>query len=94
MVTDDPEVRVFSLERDGHLVPPAPDVCQQCAVDHEPEIPHNPQSVYYQFWFRRQRGRWPNWGDAMAHCAPEVQGVWREALAERGVPEEQFEVRG
>lgn len=85
-------MRSFSFVRDGHLLPPGPDVCQQCAVDHPPAVPHNPQSLFYQYWFQRQRGRWPNWGDAMAHCTPEVQSVWRVELAAAGVAESEFVV--
>jgi len=71
------------------LIPPPPDVCSQCAVDHDPDIPHNQQSLYWQYAFRAEHDRWPTWKDAMAHCAPEVQAQWIDALREHGVEVEE-----
>lgn len=62
------------------LLPPAGDVCQECAVAHDHDQPHNQQSLYYQQHFHATHGRWPTWSDAMAHCPPEVQKLWREQL--------------
>lgn len=67
------------------LLPPAADKCQQCAVDHEPEQPHNQQSLYWQYWFYGNYGRWPTWHDAMSHCTDEVKGFWLRELAAAGV---------
>ncbi|MHB9144678.1 MAG: hypothetical protein ACYC5Y_05005 [Symbiobacteriia bacterium] len=67
------------------LVAPPPNVCQECAVEHDPEMPHNQQSLFFQYKFFNAHGRWPTWADAMAHCAPEMQTAWREALEARGV---------
>ena len=67
------------------LLPPAPHLCQICAVKHKPEAPHNRDSLYYQMKFHMEQGRWPTWADALAHCEAEVQQIWREALAEHGV---------
>lgn len=67
------------------LLPPAPDVCHCCAVDHDPEQPHNKDSLYYQYWFYAQHGRWPTWRDAMEHCSFEVRAIWATALLQRGV---------
>jgi len=67
------------------LMPPPPDVCSQCARDHEPDMPHNQQSLHYQYAFYAEHDRWPTWDDAMAHCTPEVQALWRKALREHGV---------
>lgn len=74
------------------LLPCAPDVCQACAVDHDPSFPHNAQSLYYQYKFMETNGRFPNWGDAMAHCTEEMKLKWREQLVARGVPINQFDV--
>lgn len=63
------------------LLPPAPDKCQTCAAEHAPEEPHDCGSLYYQYVFFAQHGRWPTWADAMAHCAPDVQALWRKELA-------------
>lgn len=59
--------------------------CPMCAVKHEPEMPHNRDSLCYQYKFYDQHGRWPTWADAMAHCAPEVKAIWRRELVARGV---------
>lgn len=62
------------------LLPPAPDVCQDCAVEHGPSDPHNQQSPYYRTKFHMIHGRTPTWSDAMAHCTPAMQVVWRRHL--------------
>lgn len=67
------------------LIEPPPGYCQECAVKHEPEMPHNAQSLHYQYAFYLKHQRWPNWKDAMAHCTPEMQAQWREHLMEAGV---------
>ncbi len=59
--------------------------CPLCAVRHDPCDPHNRDSLVYQYKFYDQHGRWPTWSDAMAHCTPEIQSFWREALMERGI---------
>lgn len=83
MSAKEPEVKVFNTVLDGTLRPPAPHLCQQCAVEHEPELPHNQQSLFWQYYFYKQSGgRWPTWDDAMVHCAPEIQEKWKVALAQ------------
>jgi len=67
------------------LLPCKPGICQLCAVDHPPEMPHNQQSLYYQYHFFSLNNRWPTWEDAMAHCDDETQGLWRIALRAKGV---------
>ena len=67
------------------LVPPLPDVCQECATKHDPEMPHNQQSLYYQYYFYSKHGRWPTWKDAMAHCSDEMKAIWIEELHTHGV---------
>jgi hypothetical protein len=64
------------------LLPPAPDKCQECATDHAWDQPHNQQSMYYKMHFHSMHGRWPTWTDAMRHCTPEVQALWRKELVE------------
>lgn len=59
--------------------------CDMCATEHDPSMPHNKQSMAYQYKFYDQHGRWPTWKDAMEHCDPEVQEQWINALEERGV---------
>lgn len=69
-----------------YLLPPAPDKCQACAVAHDPDEPHNQQSLFYQYWFYGQHGRWPTWADAMAHCDEATRAVWTEHLTAAGEP--------
>lgn len=67
------------------MLPPAPDKCQECAADHQPEEPHNQGSLYYQMAFHAKHGRYPTWKDALEHCGKETQRAWKKALRERGV---------
>lgn len=67
------------------LLPPRPDVCQECATQHEPGNAHNQQSLYYHFAFHGQHGRAPTWADALAHCVPEVKTQWAAELRKVGV---------
>lgn len=67
------------------MLSPAPDVCQSCAVKHDPSQPHNQQSLHYQYDFYADNNRWPTWKDAMAHCSDEVKNSWIKALTEKGV---------
>ena len=66
------------------LLPPAPGVCQSCAVDHDPRLPHDCKSLFYQFRFYSEHKRWPNWNDAMAHCKPEVVMLFLAAIENLG----------
>lgn len=59
--------------------------CSQCAVRHEPEMPHDKQSLAYQYSFYAEHDRWPDWKDAMAHCDQPTQDVWMRALTDMGV---------
>ena len=59
--------------------------CQECAVKHASEQPHNRDSLVYQYKFYDKHGRWPTWADAMEHCPEEVKEFWMQALRERGI---------
>lgn len=72
------------------LMPCAPNVCQVCAVDHDPKFAHNADSLYYQVKFQQEHGRWPTWGDAIAHCEPGMQEFWKQELRGKGVPAEKL----
>lgn len=79
----------------NHLAPwsllkPNPNVCQVCAVDHAPELPHNAQSLHYQYQFYDEHGRWPKWRDAMAHCSEEMKAHWIRELSAKGVKMEEL----
>ena len=67
------------------LLPPRPDVCQECARDHTKEMPHDATSLYYQTKFNLENGRAATWMDAMAHCSDEMKKVWRECLSQKGI---------
>lgn len=67
------------------LLPAAPGTCQECATKHEPYEPHNQQSLFYQYRFYDQNGRWPLWSDAMAHCSSLVRAAWKRELEKRGI---------
>ena len=73
------------------LLPCAKDVCQECAVKHEHWQAHNQQSMYYQYHFYGQYGRWPTWTDAIAHCPPSIQKQWIEQLALKDIKAEKTE---
>ncbi len=81
------EVKPFSS---WTVLPPASG-CIECGVEHEPDLPHDWQTLVYQYGFRSREAkagrpeRWPTIRDAMAHCEPEMQQLWIDALAERGV---------
>ena len=74
------------------LLPPAADRCQVCASKHEPELPHNAQSLYYQTAFNMEHGRAATWIDAMEHCSDEMKAQWRAGLIEHGVDVDAGEV--
>lgn len=63
--------------------------CPECAVKHAPEMPHNQQSLFWQYSFMEKNGRWPTWTDAMSHCTPEMKRFWIAELAKHNVIVEQ-----
>ncbi len=67
------------------VLPCKKDVCQECAVKHHPNDPHNQQSLYYKYKFFEKNKRWPTWKDAMFHCAKDVQELWTKELRGKGV---------
>lgn len=83
------EVKLLPLSA-WKLLPPTLG-CSQCGTEHDDDIPHNAVSITYQYWFRIEEvragrpGRWPTWKDAMAHCTPDMQRQWTEALRRQGV---------
>jgi hypothetical protein len=77
----------YLKERHGmEMIGRTPDgTCPECAVAHDPAMPHNRDSLCYQYKFYDSHGRWPTWKDAMEHCTPEIQEFWTAALEEKGV---------
>lgn len=83
-MSNDVNVKEYGIEH-MTLLPPLAGTCPECAVKHDPAMPHNAQSLYYQYKFRQKHGRWPDWNDAMEHCTSEVRALWIESLAKHGV---------
>ena len=59
--------------------------CSQCAVVHDPAVPHDLQSLAYQYSFYAEHDRFPTWRDAMAHCDETTREMWTDALRNLGV---------
>ncbi len=67
------------------LLPPRLDVCQECARDHDPRLPHDKQSLYYQMKHQLEHNRGATWADAMAHCSDEIKAAWIDGLKKFGI---------
>ncbi len=68
------------------LLPPGPGKCPICAEnEHGSEMPHNRDSLYYQFWYHRQHGRMPTWADAANECTPEFKQTLKAFLVENDI---------
>jgi len=65
--------------------PPGPRACRICAAIHDPALPHDRDSLYYQNQFRKRHKRFPTWVDAMAHCTDDVKKEYIAILAKRGI---------
>lgn len=70
---------------DIRVVPPSPGSCPICATIHDPDKPHDRDSLYYQNRFCRRHKRFPTWEDAMAHCSDSVKRDFKKQLARRGI---------
>ena len=66
------------------LLPAPPGTCPTCATKHEPEMPHDAQSLFYQYRFYSQRGRWPTWKDAIKHSPQEIREHFETELRSMG----------
>ncbi len=76
------------------IFPPAPNKCQQCAVEHDPEMPHDATSLYYGFWFTKNHGRSPTWNDAMDHCPENIKEAILGTLQQLNIDPASTKVRG
>ncbi|WP_414755594.1 hypothetical protein [Anabaena sp. CCY 9910] len=76
---------IVVVEKQLQIMPPAPHLCQVCAVAHEPDEAHNPQSFYYQYTFAMQYKRSVTWADAIAHCSEQKQELWIQFLTKLGI---------
>ena len=70
---------------DMTILPAKKGTCPVCATKHEPEFPHNKDSIFYQMSFYQKNGRWPTWKDAMEHCTEEMKAAWKNELKLNGV---------
>ncbi len=68
------------------MLPAAEGKCPDCATDHDPQLPHNQQSLFWNYRFLGLYGRWPTWADALAHCDDETAKMWIGAMPEHGGP--------
>lgn len=67
------------------LMPAQQGTCPECSVNHVPGYPHDQQSLFYQYKFYNDNGRWPTWEDAMAHCSEDVKEATRDVLKQHGI---------
>lgn len=67
------------------ILPPKEGACWFCGDLHDGKEPHNAASLLYQHRFRKRKGRYPGWADAMAHCSGEVRKKWIKKLARKGI---------
>lgn len=74
------------------ITPPSAKACRICATVHDPQDPHDRDSLYYQNWFRKRFKRFPTWNDAMAHCSEITKACFKAKLIRRGIdPEDEAE---
>lgn len=67
------------------MLPAKKGTCSECAVEHPATQPHDKQSIFYQYKFYNEHGRWPTWKDAMSHCTEDVKELWIDTLESVGV---------
>lgn len=82
----EPKIGKFGL-KDMTILPPKKGVCPICGTAHEACLPHNKDSLYYQYSFMQQHDRWPTWEDAMAHCSEDIRTQCTEILINLGAME-------
>jgi hypothetical protein len=75
------------VEKSFTLLPPAPDVRQECTVDHKPTDPYNAQSLYYQTRSNMEHGHGATWSDAVGRSLRRRRspGAGDRVAADRGL---------
>ncbi|MEI3605963.1 hypothetical protein SPD48_09695 [Pseudogracilibacillus sp. SE30717A] len=82
------------IRKDGHITKNtgfmmldnvADGKCKVCATEHDEKLPHNQESLHYQYVFYDEHGRWPTWEDAMEHCEEDIKVFWKNELNKRGI---------
>lgn len=66
-------VKTIDLLEKGDILPPVAGTCQECGFLHNPKLPHNLDTLYYQYSFKKKNKRWPTWEDAIEHCSDVVK---------------------
>jgi hypothetical protein len=66
------------------LLPAKEGTCPICARSHHENEPHDKTSLFYQYRFYSEHGRWATWEDAMEHCTEEMKSEWRRELIALG----------
>jgi len=62
------------------ILEPEPGDCQICARHHNPTLPHDIHSLYYQIKFKLENNREATWQDAMAHCSDDMKQMWQDSM--------------
>ncbi|WP_345868311.1 hypothetical protein [Shewanella algae] len=78
------QIKSLSI-KDAFIVPPKPAACQVCGVMHPEGVPHNRDSLFYQYTFYQKHGRWPTWADASKHCKQEVVDGLKQILRQQNI---------
>lgn len=71
--------------RDAFMLPPPPDKCQICAVRHNVNLPHDPNTLYYKMYMTNFVGREATRAEAMKHCDEEMVALRTAALTKRWI---------
>jgi hypothetical protein len=73
------------------MIPPGPGCCPVCAAAaHGDEMPHNRDSLYYQWWFSVTNDRAPTWADAALRCSDATKARLKQHLIDYRVPPEKI----
>lgn len=69
--------------------------CQECGVQHDPELPHHAQTIRYQMTIFRKYGRPPTYADSVAHCDRDTRETFSHYLKELygHIPEDTAEMK-
>lgn len=75
----------YSLGRVMRLHKLADGTCRVCGCRHDPDQPHNVNSIYYRMAFYLKHGRMPTIADAIKHCPAVIKQEALQALKLRGI---------
>jgi len=70
---------------------PRTGLCEVCGNPHPRDTPHHKDSAFYRAKFFEEKGRYPDWNDALAHCTEQVRESWRMRLSEYGIDTQEEE---